>query len=305
MEKLYYLFENFLKPEQIFIDESMKKHTSFKIGGNADILLLPYNIDEIKTCIRTCINNNIDYYIMGNGSNLLVSDKGYRGVIIKLFKNFNVIEVKGNFIRAEAGATLSSITKRACENSLEGIEFASGIPGTVGGGVCMNAGAYDGELKDIVETVTILKDDEIKILNNSECEFEYRNSKLLKENLIVLEVLIKLKKGNKDEISLKMKDINKRRNEKQPIEYPSAGSMFKRPLNNFAGKLIMEAGLRGKTIGGACVSEKHCGFIINKGGATCKDVLDLADEVSKTVDDKFNVKLEKEVRVIGEIQGGY
>lgn len=301
MEKLYYLFENFLKPEQIFIDESMKKHTSFKIGGNADILLLPYNIDEIKTCIRTCINNNIDYYIMGNGSNLLVSDKGYRGVIIKLFKNFNVIEVKGNFIRAEAGATLCSITKRACENSLEGIEFASGIPGTIGGGVCMNAGAYDGELKDIVETVTILKDDEIKILNNSECEFEYRNSKLLKENLIVLEVLIKLKKGNKDEISLKMKDINKRRNEKQPIEYPSAGSMFKRPLNNFAGKLIMEAGLRGKTIGGACVSEKHCGFIINKGGATCKDVLDLADEVSKTVDDKFNVKLEKEVRVIGEI----
>lgn len=294
------IFEKVLSKEQIFINEPMKKHTTFKIGGNADILILPYTLEQIIECIQICEQNNIEYYVIGNGSNLLVSDKGFRGVIIKLFKNFNKIELDKNVIKVQSGATLSAIAKKAYDNSLKGFEFASGIPGTIGGGVCMNAGAYGGELKDVIKQVTVLEDNKVTILNNKECEFEYRNSKILKNKLIVLEVLIELEQGNKDEILAKMKENNKIRNEKQPVEYPSAGSTFKRPPNNFAGKLIMEAGLAGKTIGGACISKKHCGFIINNGNATCKDVLELADFACKQVKDKFNINLEKEIRVIGE-----
>ena len=294
------IFEKVLSKEQIFINEPMKKHTTFKIGGNADILILPYTLEQIIECIQICEQNNIEYYVIGNGSNLLVSGKGFRGVIIKLFKNFNKIELDKNVIKVQSGATLSAIAKKAYDNSLKGFEFASGIPGTIGGGVCMNAGAYGGELKDVIKQVTVLEDNKVTILNNKECEFEYRNSKILKNKLIVLEVLIELEQGNKDEILAKMKENNKIRNEKQPVEYPSAGSTFKRPPNNFAGKLIMEAGLAGKTIGGACISKKHCGFIINNGNATCKDVLELADFACKQVKDKFNINLEKEIRVIGE-----
>ncbi len=294
------IFEKVLSKEQIFINEPMKKHTTFKIGGNADILILPYTLEQIIECIQICEQNNIEYYIIGNGSNLLVSDKGFRGVIIKLFKNFNKIELDKNIIKVQSGATLSAIAKKAYDNSLKGFEFASGIPGTIGGGVCMNAGAYGGELKDVIKQVTVLENNKVTILNNKECEFEYRNSKILRNKLIVLEVLIELEQGGKDEILAKMKQNNKTRNEKQPIEYPSAGSTFKRPPNNFAGKLIMEAGLAGKTIGGACISKKHCGFIINNGNATCKDVLDLADFACKEVKNKFNINLEKEIRVIGE-----
>ena len=294
------IFEKILNKDQIFINESMKKHTTFKIGGNADFLLLPNSIQQILDCIKICKENNIDYYIIGNGSNLLVSDKGFRGVIIKLFKNFNNIDINKNIIKAQSGATLSSIAKKAYENSLKGFEFASGIPGTIGGGVCMNAGAYGGELKDIVKQVTVLDNDKILTLTNKNCDFEYRNSKILKDKLIVLEVIIELKEGEKEEILSKMKENNKTRNDKQPVEYPSAGSTFKRPLNNFAGKLIMEAGLAGKSIGDACISEKHCGFIINKGNATCEDVLKLADFTCSQVKSKFNVDLEKEIRVIGE-----
>nr|WP_317358613.1 UDP-N-acetylmuramate dehydrogenase [uncultured Tyzzerella sp.] len=294
------IFENVLNKEQIFINEPMKNHTTFKIGGNADFLLLPNCIEQILNCIKICKENNMQYYIIGNGSNLLVSDKGFRGAIIKLFKNFNKIEINQNIIKAQSGATLSAIAKKAYDNSLEGLEFASGIPGTIGGGVCMNAGAYGGELKDVVKQVTILKHNDIVVLNNEQCNFEYRNSKILEEKLLVLDVTIELKKGKKEDILLKMKQNNKTRNEKQPIEYPSAGSTFKRPPNNFAGKLIMEAGLSGKTIGGACISKKHCGFIINNGGATCEDVLKLADFACRTVKEKFNINLEKEIRVIGE-----
>ena len=294
------IFEKVLSKEQIFINEPMKKHTTFKIGGNADILILPYTLEQIIECIQICEQNNIEYYVIGNGSNLLVSDKGFRGVIIKLFKNFNKIDLDKNIIKVQSGATLSAIAKKAYDNSLKGFEFASGIPGTIGGGVCMNAGAYGGELKDVIKQVTVLENNKVTILNNKQCEFEYRNSKILKNKLIVLEVLIELEQGNKDEILAKMKENNKIRNEKQPVEYPSAGSTFKRPPNNFAGKLIMEAGLAGKTIGGACISKKHCGFIINNGNATCKDVLELADFACKQVKDKFNINLEKEIRVIGE-----
>ncbi|WP_250277652.1 UDP-N-acetylmuramate dehydrogenase [[Clostridium] colinum] len=294
------IFEEILNKEQIFINEPMKNHTTFKIGGNADYLLLPNTIQEILDCIKICEKNNIDYYIIGNGSNLLVSDKGFRGAIIKLFKNFNNIEIDKNIIKVQSGATLSSIAKKAYENSLKGFEFAAAIPGTIGGGVSMNAGAYGGELKDVIKEVTILENGKIITLDNKDCEFEYRNSKILKNRLVVLEAIIELEIGEKEEILEKMKQNNKARNEKQPVEYPSAGSTFKRPVNNFAGKLIMEAGLAGKSIGGACISNKHCGFIINNGNATCEDVLKLADFACKEVKNKFNITLEKEIRVIGE-----
>ena len=294
------IFEKVLNKNQIFIDEPMKKHTTFKIGGNADYLLLPDSIEQILDCIKICKENNIDYYVIGNGSNLLVTDKGFRGVIIKILKNFNDITINGNIITAKSGATLSSKKKKAYDNSLTGLEFASGIPGTIGGGVSMNAGAYGGELKDVVKTVTVLKDNEIVTLDNKECDFEYRNSRILKERLVVLEVSLELKTGDKEEILSKMKQNTKSRNEKQPVEYASAGSTFKRPPNNFAGKLIMEAGLSGKTIGGASISQKHCGFIINKGDATCEDVLKLADFACKEVKEKFDIELEKEIRIIGE-----
>ncbi len=294
------IFEKVLNKNQIFIDEPMKKHTTFKIGGNADYLLLPDSIEQILDCIKICKENNIDYYVIGNGSNLLVTDKGFRGAIIKILKNFNDITIKDNIITAKSGATLSAIAKKAYDNSLTGLEFASGIPGTIGGGVSMNAGAYGGELKDVVKTVTVLKDNEIVTLDNKECNFEYRNSRILKERLVVLEVSLELKASDKEEILSKMKQNTKSRNEKQPVEYASAGSTFKRPPNNFAGKLIMEAGLSGKTIGGASISQKHCGFIINKGDATCEDVLKLADFACKEVKEKFDIELEKEIRIIGE-----
>ena len=300
LENLIKYIKQFLQDEQILLNEPMIKHTTFRIGGKADIMLLPKSIDEILKCVDYCEKNNINYYVIGNGSNLLVSDKGFRGVIIKILKNFNNVELNGTLIKAQAGATLSSISKFALENSLQGFEFASSIPGSIGGGICMNAGAYGGELKDVVKNVTVMKDGKILQLDNDECEFEYRNSRILKEKLIVLEVSIELQSGNKDLIIEKMKDIRNNRNEKQPVEYASAGSTFKRPLNNFAGKLIMEAGLKGRNVGGAYVSEKHCGFIINKGNATCQDVLQLIDIVYSEVYNKFNIKLEKEIRVIGE-----
>lgn len=300
LENLIKYIKQFLQDEQILLNEPMIKHTTFRIGGKADIMLLPKSIDEILKCVDYCEKNNINYYVIGNGSNLLVSDKGFRGVIIKILKNFNNVELNGTLIKAQAGATLSSISKFALENSLQGFEFASSIPGSIGGGICMNAGAYGGELKDVVKNVTVMKDGKILQLDNDECKFEYRNSRILKEKLIVLEVSIELQSGNKDLIIEKMKDIRNNRNEKQPVEYASAGSTFKRPLNNFAGKLIMEAGLKGRNVGGAYVSEKHCGFIINKGDATCQDVLQLIDIVYSEVYNKFNIKLEKEIRVIGE-----
>ncbi len=300
MNKAIDFFKTFLKNEQLLLDEPLKKHTTFKIGGNASILILPHNIEEIKKTILYCKTNNINYYIIGNGSNLLVSDYGYKGVIIKLFKNFSKILLKENMLIAQAGATLPSISNIALKHSLKGFEFAAGIPGTIGGGACMNAGAYGYELKDIVESVTVLKDDEILVFDNKECGFKYRNSNIQTQNLIVLEVCIKLEKGIKEEIQNNIKNYNNMRKEKQPLKYPSAGSTFKRPVNNFAGKLIMEAGLAGKNVGDAFVSEKHCGFIVNKGNASCSDVLKLIDIVCKEVYEKFNVCLEKEIKVIGE-----
>lgn len=296
------MFSKILKQEQILLNQPMKKYTTFRIGGNADFVLLPKTVEEIQNCIECCENNSIKYYIIGNGSNLLVSDKGFRGAIIRFGSNFSDIDIdtNTNVITAKAGAILAKVANLAYENSLTGIEFAGGIPGTVGGGVCMNAGAYDGELKDFITSVTVLQNNKIITLTNEECEFEYRNSKILKNSLVVLEVTLELKNGIKDEILSKMKGFNKLRNEKQPVEFPSAGSTFKRPIGNFAGKLIMDSGLRGKSVGDACVSEKHCGFIINKNDASFDDVINLIELVKQEVSSQFGVTLEEEVRIVGE-----
>jgi len=286
--------------ESVFFDEPMKKHTTFKIGGNADVFVVPKDIDEVKKVISLCKELRIPYYIIGNGSNILVGDKGFRGVIIQIFKNLDNIKVHENIIEAQSGASLTLVSKKALDFSLCGFEFAAGIPGTIGGGVCMNAGAYGGEMKDVVSKVTVFKDGNIFELSNQDACFEYRNSRILKERMIVLSVEISLKSGNAEEIKEKMTQFNRLRNEKQPLDFPSAGSTFKRPEGYFAGKLIMDSGLKGYTVGGASISEKHCGFVINKNDAKAKDVITLIENVKNIVNDKFGVILEPEIRFIGE-----
>lgn len=288
------------KFQNVLFDEPMKKHTTFRIGGNADVFVVPKNAQEVKEAVELCKNCDIPYYIIGNGSNLLVGDGGFRGAVIQLFKNFGNIEVFDNVIKADGGAFLAGVSKKALEFGLSGLEFAAGIPGTVGGGVCMNAGAYGGELKDVVSKVTVLHNGEIFDISGEDACFEYRNSKILKEKMIVIGAEMILQKGNFDEIKEKMSEFNKMRSEKQPLEFPSAGSTFKRPEGYFAGKLIMDSGLRGYSVGDAAVSEKHCGFVINKGNASAKDVLTLINDVRDIVKDKFDVVLEPEVRIIGE-----
>lgn len=289
-------------PEECFVTlEPMCNHTTFKIGGDADIFIRPYEEIQVAQLVKLCLDNEVPYFILGNGSNLLVGDGGFRGVVIQLFNNFNQIEVCDNVIKAQAGALLSRVANMAKENSLAGMEFAAGIPGTIGGACNMNAGAYGGEMKDIVETATILtKTGEIVTVTNEQIEFEYRNSKIAKQGDIVLEVTLKLQYGEIDSIIENMTKYADARKEKQPLEYPSAGSTFKRPTGYYAGKLIMDSGLRGFSYGGAKVSDKHCGFIINYNHATAKDVATLIEQVKEKVKDKFGVELETEVKKIGE-----
>lgn len=298
-EALVFFKQNF-KENQLLFNEPMKNHTSFKIGGNAEVLILPETVEEIKKLVKYFNENNLNYFVMGNGTNLLVSDNGFKGAIIKLSKNFSDIKVEGDKIFAQGGAFLSKIANTALKHALTGFEFASGIPGSLGGGICMNAGAYGGELKDILKTITVLDKGEIKALSVDEAELEYRNSRILKEKMLVLEAEIQLKKGNAEEISSVMKELKAKRNDKQPVDMPSAGSTFKRPEGYFAGKLIQDAGLRGFTVGGAQISEKHCGFVVNRGNATCGDVLELCEKVKEIVYDKFGVTLEREIQVLGE-----
>jgi UDP-N-acetylmuramate dehydrogenase len=280
----------------------MSKHTSFKIGGNADVLISPRNKEEVLSAVKICSENKLPFYIIGNGSNLLVSDKGFCGVIIKISKEFSDVSlINDTTIYCDAGILLSSLSAYALKNSLSGLEFASGIPGTLGGAVYMNAGAYDGEMKDVVVSADVLDADFNAIkLTNEELNFGYRTSTIEKENFIVLGAEIKLKHGNIDEIKAKTDDLNAQRRAKQPLDIPSAGSTFKRPKGTFAGKLIMDCGLRGYSIGGASVSEKHCGFIVNNGNATANDVLMLIEYVQNIVFEKFNILLKPEIRIIGE-----
>ncbi len=294
-------FEEILGKENVLRNESMSKHTTFKIGGNADLFLMPENEKQIKKVMAAAKENNLPIFIMGNGSNLLVGDKGIRGVVISLYKKMDKIELCGEKIYAECGAVLSRVSSSALTAELSGFEFASGIPGTVGGAIYMNAGAYGFEMKDIVESVRYMDESgEILEMPADLCNFGYRKSVFSEKNYIVLGATFKLQKGKKSEISEKISDFTQRRVTKQPVEKPSAGSVFKRPEGYFAGTLIEEAGLKGFSIGGAEVSEKHAGFIVNKGGATAKDVLDLIKHIQKTVYDKNGVILETEVRTVGE-----
>lgn len=280
-------------------DEPMSKHTSFKIGGNATLLAQPKSVDEISEIVKKCNELNVRYIVIGNGSNLLVADEGIDACVILLGNNFSDIELIGeNVIFAKAGASLTKVCRFALENELTGLEFAYGIPGSCGGAAFMNAGAYGGEMKDVLYKCDhIDSDGNIGALQGDELELSYRHSAYYNNNCIVTGLYLKLKKGDKDEIKSKMTDLIGRRKDKQPIEYPSAGSTFKRPEGYFAGALIQECDLKGATVGGAQVSEKHAGFVINIGGATCSDVLELCKKVSDTVYEQKGVRLEMEIRV--------
>lgn len=286
---------------RIYRDEPMKKHTTFRVGGNADYFVIPKDTEEVKRILTLCMEMDMPYYILGNGSNLLVGDKGYRGVIIQIYKEMNRIEVQGDKIKVQAGALLSKIGSAALEAGLTGFEFASGIPGTLGGAVVMNAGAYGGEMKDVLKEVTVLtKEGKVLTLTKEELDMGYRTSVVAKEGHIVLEAVIALEIGDKKAIKARMDELKLQRTTKQPLEYPSAGSTFKRPEGYFAGKLIQDAGLRGFQVGGAQVSEKHCGFVINKDNATAADIAELMKQVSEIVQGKFGVELEPEVKRLGE-----
>lgn len=281
-------------------DEPLKNHTTFQIGGKCIALIEPKKVEDIIEAIKICRENNLKFFVIGNGSNLLVPDDGYNGVIIKIKSEFSNIQVEGECLIVHSGAKLSEVYTVAYENSLTGFEFASGIPGTIGGAIFMNAGAYGGEMKDIVESVEVLDFDnyEVKELKNEELDFSYRKSIIQRKNYIVLTIKLKLKKGNKEEINAVYEDLRYKRNSKQPLNYGSAGSTFKRPEGHFASKLIEDAGLKGYHINDAWVSEKHSGFIVNKGNASYKEVMELIEYVQKVVFEKFEVKLETEVRIL-------
>jgi len=300
-QNFYEELKNIIPETRIKADEPMKMHTTFRIGGPAKYFVIPETKEEIRAVIECCKNADMPYYVLGNGSNLLVSDKGYEGVVIQIFKNMNQITLEGNTITAQAGAILSSVASKALEAELTGFEFAAGIPGTLGGACVMNAGAYGGEMKDVLVNVEVLtQDGEILVIPKEDLELGYRTSVIAKRNYIVLEATIRLTKGDKEAIKARMDELKVQRTTKQPLEYPSAGSTFKRPEGHFAGKLIQDAGLRGFQVGGAQVSEKHCGFVINKDQATAADVAELMKQVSAKVKEQFGVELEAEVKRLGE-----
>ena len=282
------------------MEEPMKKHTTFRVGGPADVLVQP---DEtaLAAILALCRRYHVSYSFIGNGSNLLVGDKGIRGVVIEMTDPMGNIEVDGTKITAQAGAMLSKIANTAASNGLGGMEFAAGIPGSVGGAVVMNAGAYGGEMKDIIEKVYVLDENGAQLeLDRDALDLGYRHSCIPEKKYIVKKVVLELVPRNEAEIRSEMKELNEKRAEKQPLQYPSAGSTFKRPEGYFAGKLIMDAGLRGDQVGGAQVSEKHCGLVINIGDATAADICQLMRDVSDKVQAQFGVVLEPEVKMIGE-----
>ena len=295
------MFCDLLGEDRVFTEEAMSQHTTFKIGGPADYFLMPDKGEDVGRVIKICKEKEIPYFILGNGSNLLVGDGGYRGAVIQIYRNMSSVTVEGNEITAQAGALLSAVAAAAKTASLTGFEFAGGIPGTIGGAVVMNAGAYGGEMKDVLTEVTVMNaEGDIFTLPTEELELGYRTSIIKTAGYIVLEAKIRLKEGDPEVIRETMKDLTIRRTTKQPLEYPSAGSTFKRPEGYFAGKLIMDSGLAGYQVGGAQVSEKHCGFVINAGDATARDVRTLMDNVRDIVYKKYGVTLEPEVKFLGE-----
>ncbi|MDU5571357.1 MAG: UDP-N-acetylmuramate dehydrogenase [Peptoniphilus harei] len=287
---------------EFFYDEPMRNHTSFCLGGPAKLLIKPKDEETLIEILREIKKNNYNFYILGNCTNIIVKDKGFDGIIIKLKNKLKDLKkVSDTEIYAGAGVSLKKVSEFAMENSLTGLEFAHGIPGSLGGGVVMNAGAYDGEMKNVIKSVRLL-DENFKVIEVScqDMNFSYRHSLVQERDLIVLGATFSLSPGNKDDIREKYEEFDKRRAEKQPLDLPSAGSTFKRPSGYFAGKLIDDSGLRGFTHNGAGISEKHCGFVVNKNNATAKDVLETIEIVQKVVHDKFGVNLEREVKIIGD-----
>ena len=295
--------KNIVSAEQIHLAEPMSAHTTFRVGGPADCLVEIRDKEELRKIRAVLQTAEIPFFVMGNGSNLLVSDEGYRGVILKVQSSMNQIHVDGNAIIAQAGATMAAVARAALEHGLTGLEFASGIPGTIGGGITMNAGAYGGEMCQVVRSVEVIDSDgNLRILSNADMQFDYRTSAIKDKPITVTEVTLDLTPGDPVQIKALMDDLAARRRDKQPLEYPSAGSTFKRPTGNFAGKLIQDAGLRGYAVNGAMVSEKHCGFVVNTtpGVTTAADIMQLIRHIQKTVNDQFNIKLEPEVIFLGE-----
>ena len=297
--EFYKLLGEFYNEEDITLDSPMSEHIYFRVGGPADILVTPVNEEQVVNTLKLCREYNVPYFILGNGSNILVKDGGISGVVIK-FNKLNKITTEGNCVTAQSGALLKDVSKAALENNLRGFEFACGIPGSIGGAVFMNAGAYDGEMAHVIKSARVIDENcNIKNLTKEELELGYRSSIVMKKGYVVIEATVELESGEYASIKDKIDDLTNRRESKQPLEYPSAGSTFKRPEGYFAGKLIQDSGLKGFSIGGAAVSEKHSGFVINKGGATAKDVLDVIAHVQKTVKENFDVELHTEVRIIG------
>ena len=289
-----------LSEKQVFGEEPMARHTTFRVGGPAEVLVQPEG-EQVSAVLDWCNVHRIPYTVIGNGSNLLVSDRGLSGVVIEFGKPASGVRIEGCSVYAEAGAMLSKVANDAAHAGLTGLEFASGIPGTIGGAVFMNAGAYGGEMSRIIREVLVLTPEgEKKKLSAKELDMGYRHSCIQEKGYIVLSAVLELEAGDKEEILAAMEDLKRKRIEKQPLEYPSAGSTFKRPQGYFAGKLIMDAGLKGYEAGGAAVSEKHCGFIVNKGGATAADIVAVMQHVQEEVKRQFDVTLEAEVRKLGE-----
>lgn len=293
-----------LTEEQIERKESLAKHTTFRIGGPADYFLKPKSEEEIAGILACCNEREIPYYVLGNGSNVLAEDEGYPGVILHVGRNFSDMEIKKNLdgsclVRAGSGIMLSKLAKEVAKEGLNGLEFAAGIPGMLGGAITMNAGAYGGEIKDCIQSARVVtRDGGIKVLKKEDLELGYRSSVIQREGYIVTQAEFLLRKGEQEQIYATMEDYQKRRKEKQPLEYPSAGSTFKRPEGYFAGKLIEDAGLKGYRVGDLMVSEKHCGFVVNVGNGTAKDAHQLLEDVSRIVYEKFHVVLEPEVRFL-------
>ena len=300
-QNFYDKLNNVIAKDSILIDEPMSRHTTFRVGGPADFFVTPKAKEEVRDVIRICKEAGMPYYIIGNGSNLLVSDAGYRGVIVQIYKEMNEVKVEGDLVKAQAGALLSGIAAKALGAELSGFEFASGSPGTIGGACVMNAGAYGGEMKDVLESVTVLTGEgKIIELGRNELELGYRTSVIAKKGYIVLGAVLKLERGDGEKIKTYMDELKEKRVTKQPLEYPSAGSTFKRPEGYFAGKLIEDAGLRGFQVGGAQVSEKHCGFVINRDHATAADIMELMRQVQIRVKENSGVDLEPEVKRLGD-----
>lgn len=298
---MYDYIKTIIPRERILFHEPMSKYTTFRVGGEAECILVVQNEDELARLIPYLNRIEQEYFILGNGSNLLVGDKGYRGMVVKFGEEMEQIQVEGTRVTVKAGAFLSKVAMTAKQHSLTGLEFAAGIPGSIGGGIVMNAGAYEGEMKQVVESVRVMdRDGQVLTLDNDTMEFGYRTSIIKNRPFIVVEVVLQLAVGDQEKIAAKMEELAVLRRSKQPLEYASAGSTFKRPEGYYAGKLIMDAGMRGYRIGGAQVSDKHCGFIVNTGKATAADIKEVIEEVQERVKERFHVMLEPEIVFLGD-----